>query len=242
MPIGNNTNDNTHHDNAHEKNRSKTKRRRAKENHNGLYNELAFVEREPTGRPGTPHRFFSKSYRVTNPIQDTALVDLANCEEQSLSPSDNGQIVHQHANSLVIVTAGYLVRDELQKRQSQLCGKQSDLLKIQNFEFLQSVNNAQSVGAKRKKLKTGNGAGIWDTPGIVRPMDDIAVVTFSDGSTLNLKCCVAGTLLEINHRLLAFENDMKLDADDLVSLLVDDPLLDGYLAVVKPIGFPCNLI
>jgi hypothetical protein len=236
---------NDRHDNGHGRSESKTKRRRTKENHHALYQEVAFAERQSTGRPGSPHRFFSKSYRVTTPNQDcNSFLSLGHDnDEQSCSrTSESGQqIVHQHANSLVIVTAGYLVRDELEKRQSQQLDKEGDVLKIERLQYLQSVGNSQSVGGKRKKPKTVNGVGVWDAPGIVRPNDKIAVVTFSDGSTLDLKCCVAGTLLEINDKLSTFQDDAKEDGD-LRSLLIDDPLLDGYLAVVKPIGFPCNLI
>mmetsp|Transcript_17158 Transcript_17158/g.32490 ORF Transcript_17158/g.32490 Transcript_17158/m.32490 type:complete len:244 (-) Transcript_17158:2418-3149(-) len=242
-----NTANGDRHENAHGITESKPKRRRTKENHRALYHEVAFTERKSTGRPASPHRFFSKSYSVTlSSHQDSN--DFLNLEssreEQSTGPIENGQIVHQHANSLVIVTAGYLVRDELRKRQSQqLLNKQGDALKIQRFQFQQSVFNSQSVGGKRKRPpRTVNGVGDRDTPGMVRPSDNIAVVTFTDGSILDLKCCVAGTLLDINEKLSTSEDGAKQDGVIAgSSLLIEDPLLDGYLAVIMPTGFPCNV-
>lgn len=218
---------------------SGSKRKNLKRNNQDLYDGISYMERESTGRPGTPHRFFSKSYsvKINKDIAEGSNV---------VSRGDNlgflnhpRQVVHQHANSLVVVTAGDVVRDEICKRKTRFADTE-DSWKIKNFDYLQSVSSSQTVGGKRKRNKK-----IMETaekiPGIVCPTDDLAVVTFMDGSTLYLKCCVAGTILELNERMPVPTNGGTNNQDgrakDTLSLLEEDPLLDGYLAVIMPNGF-----
>ncbi len=124
-------------------------------------------------------------------------------------------------------------------------------VKIRDMQFLVQASNSQTVGKKRKqakKMKSGNatfsfhnngsipGAGGNNNnnhnhnDGMVKPNDLLAQIKLTNGITVNVPSCVCGTLLEVNDNLKQNEN---------LSLLVDDPLLDGYIAVILPNGsFP----
>ena len=77
--------------------------------------------------------------------------------------------------------------------------------------------------------------------GYVSPQDTLCTVTLSNGKEIQLKCCVEGTIIEINNRLVHrpsnVSDDTSLDrsiTEGDVSLLTKEPLLDGYLAVIMP--------
>jgi hypothetical protein len=86
--------------------------------------------------------------------------------------------------------------------------------------------------------------------GNVEPRDPLCTITLSDGRRLLLRCCVGGTVIEVNRRLLhptsslypspsptdvpvATAPDCPCPRSSLTTLL-EDPLLDGYLAVIIP--------
>jgi len=77
---------------------------------------------------------------------------------------------------------------------------------------------------------------------LLKPADVIAVVTLGDGREVPLRACVSGTFIEINRRLASVSGDGKNEEDKskaVPSLLVTDPLLDAYLALIMPNGlFP----
>ena len=92
--------------------------------------------------------------------------------------------------------------------------------------------------------KTGT-AEVEEHNGNVLPNDTICTVTLSNGKVVKLKCCVEGTVIELNNRLLNnvvsdegnSSNKTKQEVDNRsgdVSVLSKDPLLDGYLAVIMP--------
>jgi len=92
--------------------------------------------------------------------------------------------------------------------------------------------------------KTGT-AEVEEHDGNVLPNDTICTVTLSNGNVVQLKCCVEGTVIELNNRLLNNvvsdegnrSNKTKRETserDGDVSVLSKDPLLDGYLAVIMP--------
>lgn len=78
--------------------------------------------------------------------------------------------------------------------------------------------------------------------GYVSPIDTLCTVTLSNGHEIQLKCCVEGTVIEINNRFV--DRSSSSDAVAInssttqgdVSLLIQEPLLDGYLAVIMPSG------
>lgn len=157
---------------------------------------------------------------------------------------DHHQVVHRHANGLCIVTAGTLV-----EKFSGVDQKDNSIVKV---EFRISAPDPTSLGGKRKKkakiMKNSNNKN--EQPGLIKPSDTIATVTFKNGRQLDLKSCVYGTILELNTKLiLSFSEDDKNQGENRVddntknkvspSLLISDPLLDGYLAVILPNGpFP----
>lgn len=59
-----------------------------------------------------------------------------------------------------------------------------------------------------------------------KPHEALAVVELGDGAVIDLPSCVLGNIIELNDNLT-------------VATFVSDPLQDGYLAIIKPVGiFP----
>lgn len=186
------------------------KRRRADEAFAKAYDGVKFTPIPSTGRPGTPHRYFRESYQVEFLQQDEQQQGEG---QQSFVPS---QIVHSHVNGLAVVTAGNV-------------DSQSSIKAVQ--VLVQQANVAsQSAGSKRKqKAKMLRGQAVSDA---VYPRDALATITITTGKDADavqqnqLRCCVWGSVLEINPNLGP-------------QLLNDDPLVDGYVAVILPSGrFP----
>ena len=101
----------------------------------------------------------------------------------------------------------------------------------------------------------GNNTDTWNNAeeqdGTVLPHDPMCHITFTNGKKIQLYCGVSGTIIELNHRL-ENANSMQpiiekkgVDAEEKYvegkpsHLLLTDPLLDGYLAIIMPRGtFP----
>ena len=148
----------------------------------------------------------------------------------------------RHVNGLLILTAGNFIKNVLLERNKALvvcqngCGSgaflQQELITVRAVRFQVEPTDSQTVGGKRKRkrLQNGNcGGKMKEKPkGVVEPKDTIAIVELSNGEILDVKAYVLGTLLEVNTNL---EEDP--------SLLLKDPLLDGYIGVIMPTGsFP----
>jgi len=143
------------------------------------------------------------------------------------------QIVHKHVNGLCIITAGELLK--------AVCSSGDDAITISRVEFTKEESDGQSVGAKRKKARRAksNRKKLDNEKGNTQPLDTLAIVTLSDGQKIDLKCCVQGTIIELNHRLDGKKRELVVDESANPSLLLSDPLLDGFLAVILPSGhFP----
>mmetsp|Transcript_5256 Transcript_5256/g.11425 ORF Transcript_5256/g.11425 Transcript_5256/m.11425 type:complete len:264 (-) Transcript_5256:46-837(-) len=228
------------------------------------YRGIFFSSRQSSGRPGTPHRYFESSYDVIESVYSDGASDGAATETksssvgsgqddiakscasnkhnivqssqvESSSPHAPGQIINRHANGLCIVTAGDVVKKACEPTPSN-ANRDATTSSIHpvRVEFVVKAARGQSVGSKRRKKmakrnKDSNRSGSGeDRMGVARPSEELARVELSNGSSIRLDCCVFGTILEINENLI-----------DTPSLLVDDPLLDGYLAVIMPHGpFP----
>lgn len=95
---------------------------------------------------------------------------------------------------------------------------------IQSITFVAKEAPACSAAEKRKRQgKMLKGGKVEDS---VAPGDVIAQLKLETGETIPLYACVWGTILELNHSLTP-------------QVLLDDPLLDGFLAVILPSGnFP----
>ena len=215
--------------NSVDKSRSKRRREaKLKQKDDALekeYADITFVKRPSSGRPATPHRHFESSY------EGRTTTDASEC----------GQVIHRHANGLCVVTAGDVIKKACSRSDSITTGDASNTsVTIKQIDFSKTPAKGQSVGSKRRKRmgknpkkKTGSDGNDGDdydgneagSSGTTRPSDVLAVVELSCGTRVELKCCVLGTLLEINTRLV-----------EKPSLLLTDPLLDGYLAVIMPRG------
>ncbi len=130
-------------------------------------------------------------------------------DQKNSSQLELTQVVHHHVNGLCIVTAG-----------SRLPEKSI----IDGIEFVAKEAPTCNAAEKRKRqAKMLKGSKVDDT---VSPTTVIAKLNLASGKTVPIFACVWGTILELNHSLTT-------------DVLVDDPLLDGYLAVILPSGkFP----
>ena len=247
---------------------SRERRNRKKDPLVEEYKNLFFTRIEPSGRPGTPHSFFETSYGMSI-IKDETTATIKKCNNEMKKDScgvsennnnnnnsnkdecteklnsqnqneDDGfhQVIHRHANGLCIVTGGSSIQKAVKD------GKRS----ILSVEFQKVAPDPQSIGGKRKKKAKLKKNGQTTCSGMARPWDSLVVVTLDNGQTIDLKCCVYGTILEINEKLQFSSTDVNNEKHHLAhnntlqqSLLVSDPLLDGYLAVIMPTGsFPLS--
>jgi hypothetical protein len=181
------------------------------------YSSFDFSPRESTGRPRSPHRFFSSSYTATfsepdasKPTDEITRAEENSEEKQTVTPTSSSveQVVHHHVNGLCIVTAGESLPSS----------------SVQSVQFVANEAPACSAAVKRKRQgKMMKGGKVEDS---VKPSTMIAQLVLENGETIPLYACVWGTILELNHSLTP-------------EVLADDPLLDGYLAVILPSGkFP----
>jgi hypothetical protein len=132
-------------------------------------------------------------------------------EVTQLPPFELSQGVHRHVNGLCIVTAG---------------SRLPDRSTIAAIEFVATKAPVCSAAEKRKRqAKMLKGGKVEDT---VTPTTVLANILLKSGDKLPIYSCVWGTILEVNSELS-------------VDTLLDDPLLDGYLAIILPSGeFPPN--
>lgn len=192
------------------------KRRRNDDSLAQAYDGITFTPIASSGRPGTPHRYFRESYTVNFAGDNKD----ANNIENAVEPT---QIVHVHVNGLVIVTAG-----------NRFCSESTtDDIMIESIDLQVKVADvaSQSAATKRKqKAKMLKGKTVDDS---VNPRRVLGKVQLrqnmnNDEKTVvvDLRCCVWGSVIELNSNLSP-------------QLLREDPLLDGYLAVILPSGpFP----
>lgn len=234
----------------------------------------------------TSSSLLSSSGAATNSSDDTAADDNKQSNIASKNRPTGNQVVHRHVNGLCIITAGNTLQTTLQRQISSSSSDDKSQQKknhqsiITSIKYLVKVSpDAQSakgkLRAKNKKRKKNNNNNKNKNDssqancGDVSPTDALCEVTFANGKKLALKCCVQGTIIELNHRLLAAaadssaveqqqqkqscngENNANGDGDNNpgssgsnssssvdvkknASLLLTDPLLDGYLAVIMP--------
>jgi hypothetical protein len=95
---------------------------------------------------------------------------------------------------------------------------------VKSIDYVVTEAPASSAAEKRKRqAKMLKGGSVADA---VSPSTVIANLILENGDSVPLHACVWGTLLELNRSLTP-------------EVLADDPLLDGYLAVILPSGtFP----
>ena len=131
------------------------------------------------------------------------------------SSSCNGHVlVHQHANGLCVVTVG-----------NDTTLRDNHVKEIQ-FQVQEPPQNMSSNDHRKRQSKLLRGGTIGDSQGLTLPNTMLAQLIMEDGDVLHIPAGVWGTVLEVNTNVTP-------------KLLQDDPLLDGYLAVILPTGsFP----
>jgi hypothetical protein len=239
-------------------NKNRKRKRTFGESLSTAYASTSFVRRESTGRPDSPHFFFSSSYSVTTATATTAtsgsgsVDDTVGCDNDGnddvkdapdVNTADTDtmgswmipQVVHSHVNGLCVVTAGDLLSSSL------FDANHEDQATIQSIRFVTKEAPACSAAEKRKRqAKMLKGGKVED---VVAPSTVIAELIVAkkrnqcgDDSkssskktlVIPLRACVWGTILELNTELTP-------------TVLMGDPLLDGYLAIILPSGkFPPN--
>lgn len=194
-----------------------SRKRRKNSKDMSMYKDWEFVKWERSNSPGTPHRYFQDVYTVRRKLNS---LEDRNCYEQ---------VVHMHANGLAIITAGDTIRTMLRN-----LNRNSDEVSISSFKFnLDAAKSVTSVGGKRKTARKMRSGQVESET--VEPDDILATVFLTNGQSVELRCCVAGTLLETNLNL-DFTKDDRSIQERCISLLRDDPLLDGFLAIILPLG------
>mmetsp|Transcript_14736 Transcript_14736/g.32118 ORF Transcript_14736/g.32118 Transcript_14736/m.32118 type:complete len:253 (-) Transcript_14736:845-1603(-) len=185
------------------------------------YKGFQYTPMEPSGRPGTPHSFFKESYQVHQ--NHGAAIDNDSDQQSPLRPSIPPQVVHKHANGLVIVTAGNSITlNESASHSSSTTAT----TKIESISFHQETAPVAGESAATKRKQQAKMLKGKQIEGCVQPNSALATVKLNNGKAVELCACVWGSILEINPRITP-------------ELLANDPLLDGYLAVILPTGpFP----
>lgn len=184
-------------------------------------------------------------------------------DASSQKPPSRGrglQVVHRHLNGLCVVTAG----DVLEKLLSSTTRDEDDAIGdadaekivpvgISSVEYLVDVGEGSKSargkmrarnkkGREKKKHNEGKDRRDDGSGTIVSPRDALCRIVLSDGTRVELRCCVSGTVVELNARLLlpppppgCTGGDGAAEGDRDPSLLLSrDPLLDGHLAVILP--------
>lgn len=180
---------------------------------------------EPVEGPRTPHSFFKESYCVSRNASKRENEGTTNDGDDHNDKIQN-QIIHRHVNGLCIVTLG----------DGSVVPPKYD---IKSIEFLAKEAPPSSTGEKRRRQAKMLKGGSVDNA--VTPSTIIAQLKCSQTKgdcnydqgeeeeeilVIPVYSCVWGTILELNHSITP-------------EILADDPLLDGYLAIILPSGdFP----
>lgn len=132
--------------------------------------------------------------------------------EDSQQSTCNGRVVvHQHANGLCIVTIGDL---------------NDQKIKSIDYQVKESPSNLSANERRKRQSKLLRGGTVEDSQGITSPNTILARVTLDSDEIVNIPAGVWGSIMELNSNITP-------------ELLMQDPLLDGYLAIILPTGsFP----
>mmetsp|Transcript_7712 Transcript_7712/g.19201 ORF Transcript_7712/g.19201 Transcript_7712/m.19201 type:complete len:256 (+) Transcript_7712:177-944(+) len=198
------------------------------------YSAVSFCPRKFTNAPDSPSFFFPSSYDFT--LSESKLDDER--KDANGSGGDNGcldiqQVVHHHVNGLCMVTAGEL--------------SIPPTMVVKSIRFVaKEAPPCSNAGKRKRQAKMLSGRGKVDETGVVGPSTVIAELVLEEkmdgdvpggeqvtdvvhGKTtiVPLRACVWGTILELNTSALTPQ------------VLLNDPLLDGYIAIILPSGrFP----
>jgi len=206
---------------------------RYSEQDSGINNteSVHFASRPNTGSPCSPNRYFESSFDVSfDKIEIDRDINVQKVTNKRVRTEYRGyQVVHIHANGLCVITAGDLIQYALKNNQN--CSDKRPCVKVEGVSFLKGKGIEDSIGHSIQQNKERNEREI------VLATDILALVNLSDGDIVELKCCVSGIMLEINQHL--FKKKMLNTVPTRFvalkkSLIESDPLLCGYLAIIKP--------
>jgi hypothetical protein len=202
-----------------------------------VYDGVTCLPRASAGQRDSPHFVFASSYTVSisKPRRETSLpketiITCSSNNEIASQAVDNQidavvipQVAHCHVNGLCIVTAG-----DVAAWLGTLYPKKT----IKSVQMVAKEPPSSSAAEKRKRqAKMLRGGKVEHA---VTPTTILAKLTLGDdfgdrkedGIEISLYACVWGTIVELNENLNP-------------KILMEDPLLDGYLAVILPSGkFP----
>ena len=200
--------------NGNEINKKRNRKRPYGESTKIAYGSTTFQARESSGRPRSPHRFFRSSHTV-------AISDIHFHRETKETDTEIA----------VAEKRSFQLNQVVHHHVNGLCivtAGESLPSDIQSIKFIAKEAPAFSNAEKRKRqAKMLKGGKVENS---VTPSTEIAQLKLKAGETIPLYACVWGTILELNTSLTP-------------EILLDDPLLDGYLAVILPSGtFPPKIV
>lgn len=226
--------------------------------------EIDFSSESNSSRKEPDSSIFPPQLKLSSMEQEMLVGD----HPANLTPPRGGnQVVHLHLNELCVVTAGNVLEKIMESKRNDggydnEGEKVADDVSIRYLVNVErdSVSAKGKLRAKNKKQKRQNTKGNEGAEyhnGNVSPETPLCRVTLSDGTSIELKCCVAGTVIELNRRLdaeisgaehikkvqVAAEREtekQEIGAAGDPRLIFREPLLDGYLAVIMPLkgSFP----
>lgn len=193
----------------------KKRKRNSRDTLGEAYSSIkSITARESTGRPGSPHRFFRASFDVkfanSNKGEGGAAANqVEDGQTGTLEPSSS-----EHMASEIVVN----------QHGNGLCVVTVGTTlreTVDKIEFLVTAAPDTSANERRKRQhKMLQGKKITD---VVTPSTVLARLTLENGDKELIRAGVWGTILELNKEVTP-------------TLLKNDPLLDGYLAVILPSG------
>jgi hypothetical protein len=177
---------------------------------------------------------------TTTSLQATTSSSNAHSSHESQQQQQQEQ--QEQGQSLTVSSIKYLVKvaPDAQSAKGKLRAKNKKRRKNNHTTINSNINS-------NNKTQTEEAEDINNCcDGEVSPTDPLCEVYLSNGTKVTLHCCVHGTVIELNHRLGGDSNEGGKEetnvesskrgegGNNASSLLVTDPLLDGYLAVIMP--------
>lgn len=179
-------------------------------------------------------------------LATTATTSLQEKPSSNADSREESQQQQQHQQTLAISSIKYLVKvaPDAQSAKGKLRAKNKKRRKNNNNS---NINNDKNNSGSMKKNNIDSSSqsqaeDINNYDGEVSPTDPLCDVYLTNGTKITLQCCVHGTVIELNRRI-GDNNDVGEEERNVesskrgggnASLLVTDPLLDGYLAVIMP--------
>ena len=250
--------------------RKRSRNNKQQTDSNTSYGSISFNKRISSGRPGSPHRYFDSSYDIlmkdttSDNVSETTSQQSHSIGNQVVHRHLNGlcivtagNIIQQQLDSvsnddndkedgiIQIKTIKYHIQPskDSQSAKGKLRTKKKKRKKQKHQSMQQNKQADTDTAEDGETSQEGSSSKIEANhhDGYVSPKDTLCTITLSNGQEIQFKCCVEGTVIEINNRLVdkvrSSDNAGTTDSSTTqrdVTLLIKEPLLDGYLAVIMP--------